>query len=218
MPLSSLLRRTRPAVNKPPPPPPEQHPLFKLLNTSLGTWALSAIFLTLGPYVWQSLDNHFKKQVAVQAENYRRSRLIEEFSYRLSISYARLATLEQEDRQPKGKEPEAQQSLEWALGPLLTAADSGVPLFRENKDLSAVSLLAEIKISLENADPKLVPDSLIRAQHLRKRIDALSKVSRLIKQSANASKAADKLEEYLRDEVDYDLWQSTGYSYLNPSK
>lgn len=208
MPHSSSLRKTR-SPRAAAAPKPEGRRVFQLLNTSLGTWVLSALFLTLGPYIWQSLENHFKQQAARQAETYRRSRLVEEFAYRLSVSYARLEALQPKAAAAESKPPDIQR-LEWALGPLLSTSDAAVPLFRENKELSAVSLLAEINLSLANTSPLAAPERVVQMRHLRKRIDALSKISGLLQQHASAS----TLKAYLRFEIDYDLWRETGYSFL----
>jgi len=187
---------------------PENNAAFKLLNTSLGTWVLSALFLTLGPYGWQKIENHFKQELSIEAENYRRSRLIEEFSYRLSISYSRLDAIEKRSVNLDEKSS-PQPILEWALSPLIDTKDPLVPLFRENKDLSAVSILAEINISFANSIEPGRP-SLIR--HMRKRIDALSKISSPNQQPITSAQA---IKKYLRDEVDHKIWSDTEYSFLS---
>lgn len=215
MQLTTSLRKTRPIRTKAPVAGPEGHAAFRLLNTSLGTWVLSAFFLTLGPYIWQKLENNFKQQAAIQAESYRRSRLIEEFSYRLSVTYARLDVLPP-NATGLNISPGSSQSVEWALGPLLSVSDSAVPLFRENKDLSAVQLLAEINISFANAPDSAEPTSVALIRHMRKRIDALSKIAIQVDHQAKPTQSASTVKSLLRREVDHPKWADTGYSFLEP--
>jgi hypothetical protein len=213
MPLSSLIRKKRPALNKPTTPEAGASQLFKILNTSLGTWMLSALFLTLGPFIWQVLDSHFKKEAAIEAESYRRARLVEEFSYRLSVTYSRLNSLYlvTTESQPG---PTNRENIDWAVSPLLTVSDSAIPLFRENRDLSGISILAEIQISLATADKSDEPIQQAKIRHLRQRIDALSKISSQLRVKPQATKSPRDLVQYLRDEIDYKLWGDTGYSFL----
>lgn len=213
MPISSLLRKKRPARDKPPMPEARATQVFKILNTSLGTWILSALFLTLGPYIWQGLENHFKQQAAIEAESYRRNRLVEEFSYRLSVTYSRLNSLYSATPELQSGPPD-REKIDWAVSPLLTVTDSAIPLFRENKDLSGISILAEIQISLAAADKSDEPIQQAKIRHLRQRIDALSKISSQLQMKPQATKSPRDLVQYLRNEIDYKLWGDTGYSFL----
>nr|WP_315243649.1 hypothetical protein [uncultured Albidiferax sp.] len=217
MQLTTSLRKARPVHTKAPVAGPEVHPAFKFLNTSLGTWVLSALFLTLGPFIWQQWEDHFKQKAAIQAESYRRSRLIEEFSYRLSLTYARLEALLPKVGEPNTSQ-ESRESVTWALGPLFKVNDSAVPLFRENKDLSGVQLIAEINISFANAPNREEPDSKKQIRHLRRHIDALSKITIPFDQQGKPTQSVKGLLSELHGEVDHNLWGSTGYSFLPAPK
>jgi len=174
---------------------------------------LSALFLTLGPYTWQTFENHFKQAAALQAESYRRSRLVEEFAYRLSVTYSRLESIDSRTRESPSN-PANEERIDWALAPLLTISDSAIPLFRENKDLSAISILAEINISLANAKTSDEPVQVAKIRHIRQRIDALSKTSSQFQMKRQTTKSPRDMVEYLRSEIDYKLWSDTGYSFL----
>lgn len=212
MPLSSLLRTSRtppPQASKVTHPPRE---LFSFLNTSLGTWVLSAVFLTLGPFMWQTFEAHFARRSAEEAESYRRSRLIEEFAYRLSLSQSRLTSLIARNQPPGSTGPD----VSWALAPLLGTNESGLPLFQENRELSAVSVLAEINVSLINSESARVlgRDALVR--HLRKRIDALPKLSGSSQHPSPFAATAAAAQEFLRSEIEHPLWSCSGFSHLTP--